>query len=104
MPRPRTSLPSPASTLQKTKSPNTFRYRSRKKLKSPSRSAKIFTPAWAHISSARSSQKNRRDRLQAGFATERAFLQDAKLDVSGISQGDGAGGDWADLFSPDFIC
>ena len=48
--------------------------------------------------------KNTRDPLQAGFATERAFLQDAKLDLSGISQGDGAGGDWADLFSPDFMC
>jgi len=30
-------------------------------------------------------------------------LQDAKLDLSGVSQGDGEGGDWADLFSPDFI-
>jgi len=48
--------------------------------------------------------KNSKDPLQAGFATERTFLQDAKLDLSGISQGDGAGGDWADLFSPDFIC
>ena len=48
--------------------------------------------------------KNNKDPLQAGFATERAFLQDAKLDLSGISQGDGAGGDWADLFSPDFMC
>jgi D-alanyl-D-alanine carboxypeptidase/D-alanyl-D-alanine-endopeptidase (penicillin-binding protein 4) len=48
--------------------------------------------------------KNRKDPLQAGFATERAFLQEAKLDLSGISQGDGAGGDWADLFSPDFMC
>src|SRR6266704_609504 len=41
---------------------------------------------------------------RAGFAIERAFLQQARLDLSGISQGDGAGGDWADLFSPDFIC
>jgi len=48
--------------------------------------------------------KNGKDPLQAGFATERAFLQEAKLDLSGISQGDGAGGDWADLFSPDFMC
>jgi dihydroorotase/N-acyl-D-amino-acid deacylase len=48
--------------------------------------------------------KNSKDPLQAGFATERAFLREAKLDLSGISQGDGAGGDWADLFSPDFIC
>src|SRR6266404_1453106 len=48
--------------------------------------------------------KNSKDPLQAGFATERTFLQDAKLDLSGISQGDGAGGDWADLFSPDFMC
>ncbi len=48
--------------------------------------------------------KNSKDPLQAGFATERAFLQEAKLDPSAISQGDGAGGDWADLFSPDFIC
>ena len=48
--------------------------------------------------------KNSKDPLQAGFATERAFLQEAKLDPSAISQGDGAGGDWADLFTPDFIC
>jgi len=48
--------------------------------------------------------KNTKDPLQAGFATERAFLQEAKLDSSAISQGDGAGGDWADLFSPDFVC
>jgi N-acyl-D-amino-acid deacylase len=48
--------------------------------------------------------KNNKDPLHAGFATERAFLQDANLDLSGISQGDGAGGDWADLFSPDFMC
>jgi len=44
-----------------------------------------------------------RDPLDAGFAIERAFLQEAKLDLSGMSQGDGAGGDWADLFSPDFM-
>jgi PBP4 family serine-type D-alanyl-D-alanine carboxypeptidase len=48
--------------------------------------------------------KNRKDPLQAGFATERAFLQEAELGPSAISQGDGAGADWADLFSPDFIC
>jgi N-acyl-D-amino-acid deacylase len=48
--------------------------------------------------------KNVKDPLTAGFTLERAFLQDAKLDLSGVSQGDGAGGDWADLFSPDFMC
>jgi PBP4 family serine-type D-alanyl-D-alanine carboxypeptidase len=48
--------------------------------------------------------KNSKDPLQAGFVTERSFLQDAKLDLAGISQGDGAGGDWADLLSPDFMC
>jgi PBP4 family serine-type D-alanyl-D-alanine carboxypeptidase len=42
--------------------------------------------------------------LKRGFELERAFLQSANLDLSGASQGDGAGGDWADLFSPDFIC
>src|SRR5215467_1904819 len=42
--------------------------------------------------------------LKKGFELERAFLTEAKLDLSGASQGDGAGGDWADLFSPDFIC
>jgi PBP4 family serine-type D-alanyl-D-alanine carboxypeptidase len=42
--------------------------------------------------------------LRKGFALERAFLEDAHLDLSGASQGDGAGGDWADLFSPDFMC
>ena len=48
--------------------------------------------------------KNNKDPLSAGFVTERDFLQEANLDLSGISQGDGAGGDWADLFSPDFVC
>jgi len=48
--------------------------------------------------------KNTRDPLHAGFKVEHAFLTDAKLDLSGASQGDGAGGDWADLFSPDFMC
>jgi N-acyl-D-amino-acid deacylase len=48
--------------------------------------------------------KGGRDPLNAGFAAEREFLQEAKLDLSGVSQGDGAGGDWADLFSPDFMC
>ncbi|HMD07588.1 MAG TPA: D-alanyl-D-alanine carboxypeptidase/D-alanyl-D-alanine-endopeptidase [Candidatus Acidoferrum sp.] len=47
--------------------------------------------------------KNFTDPVHAGFKVERAFLQDAKLDLSGASQGDGEGGDWADLFSPDFI-
>ena len=47
--------------------------------------------------------KNIREPLNAGFGIERSFLQQAKLDLSGISQGDGAGGDWADLFSPDFM-
>lgn len=42
--------------------------------------------------------------LNKGFEIERAFLKDAKLDLSGIAQGDGAGGDWADLFSPEFMC
>jgi PBP4 family serine-type D-alanyl-D-alanine carboxypeptidase len=48
--------------------------------------------------------KESADPLKKGFQVERAFLQDAKLDLSGVSQGDGAGGDWADLFSPEFIC
>ena len=47
--------------------------------------------------------KDMKDPLRAGFKAEQAFLQDAKLDLSGAAQGDGAGGDWADLFSPDFI-
>jgi N-acyl-D-amino-acid deacylase len=47
--------------------------------------------------------KDMKDPLHAGFRTEQAFLQEAKLDLSGAAQGDGAGGDWADLFSPDFI-
>jgi PBP4 family serine-type D-alanyl-D-alanine carboxypeptidase len=47
--------------------------------------------------------KNARDLRQAGFGVEQQFLQEAKLDMSGISQGDGEGGDWADLFSPDFM-
>ena len=48
--------------------------------------------------------KNSANALQKGFAIEHDFLQQANLDFSGASQGDGAGGDWADLFSPDFIC
>jgi PBP4 family serine-type D-alanyl-D-alanine carboxypeptidase len=48
--------------------------------------------------------KNRKDPLRAGFEIERAFLQKGKLDLSEASQGDGAGGDPADLFSPDFMC
>jgi dihydroorotase/N-acyl-D-amino-acid deacylase len=47
--------------------------------------------------------KDLNDPVHSGFKIERAFLQDAKLDLSGLSQGDGEGGDWADLFSPDFI-
>jgi PBP4 family serine-type D-alanyl-D-alanine carboxypeptidase len=47
--------------------------------------------------------KNSADLLSAGFGVERQFLESAKLDMSGIAQGDGAGGDWADLFSPDFM-
>jgi PBP4 family serine-type D-alanyl-D-alanine carboxypeptidase len=48
--------------------------------------------------------KDTKDPLRAGFKIEHSFLTDAKLDLTGASQGDGAGGDWADLFSPDFIC
>src|SRR5205807_564927 len=44
-----------------------------------------------------------RNPLDAGFLVEHDFLQSAKLDLSGSGQGDGAGGDWADLFSPDFM-
>jgi len=47
--------------------------------------------------------KDAKDPLHAGFKVEQAFLQEAKLDLSGAAQGDGAGGDWADLFSPDFM-
>src|SRR4029077_8260239 len=47
--------------------------------------------------------KDLADPIHSGFKIEHAFLQDAKLDLSGASQGDGEGGDWADLFSPDFI-
>jgi D-alanyl-D-alanine carboxypeptidase/D-alanyl-D-alanine-endopeptidase (penicillin-binding protein 4) len=44
------------------------------------------------------------DPFKAGFKIEHAFLEEAHLDLNGASQGDGAGGDWADLFSPDFMC
>jgi PBP4 family serine-type D-alanyl-D-alanine carboxypeptidase len=47
--------------------------------------------------------KNSKDALGDGFKAEQAFLTSAGLDLSGASQGDGAGGDWADLFSPDFM-
>jgi len=45
-----------------------------------------------------------KDVLNAGFKVENEFLKSANLDLSGASQGDGEGGDWADLFSPDFMC
>ena len=48
--------------------------------------------------------KSTKDPLGAGFKVENAFLNEAKLDLSGASQADGEGGSWADLFSPDFIC
>lgn len=48
--------------------------------------------------------QDHKDPLRAGFRIEHAFLSEAKLDLGGTSQGDGAGGDWADLFSPDFMC
>ncbi|MGH9742861.1 MAG: D-alanyl-D-alanine carboxypeptidase/D-alanyl-D-alanine endopeptidase, partial [Candidatus Acidiferrum sp.] len=47
--------------------------------------------------------KDLADPVHAGFKIERAFLQSANMDLSGASQGDGEGGNWADLFSPDFI-
>ena len=47
--------------------------------------------------------KDTKNPLDAGFRVEHDFLQSAKLDLSGAGQGDGAGGDWADLFSPDFM-
>ncbi len=47
--------------------------------------------------------KDAKDPLHAGFKVEQTFLQEAKLDLSGAAQGDGAGGDWADLFSPNFM-
>src|SRR5260370_18129814 len=47
--------------------------------------------------------KNTKNPLDAGFKLEHEFLQTAKLDLSGAAQGDGAGGDCADLFSPDFM-
>jgi N-acyl-D-amino-acid deacylase len=47
--------------------------------------------------------KNLTDPVHAGFKIERGFLEEAKLDLSGLSQGDGEGGDWADLFSPDVM-
>jgi PBP4 family serine-type D-alanyl-D-alanine carboxypeptidase len=45
-----------------------------------------------------------KDVLNAGFKMENEFLKSANLDLNGASQGDGAGGDWADLFTPDFVC
>ncbi|HXY25435.1 MAG TPA: D-alanyl-D-alanine carboxypeptidase/D-alanyl-D-alanine-endopeptidase [Candidatus Acidoferrum sp.] len=47
--------------------------------------------------------KDTKNPLDAGFHVEHDFLQSANLDLSGAGQGDGAGGDWSDLFSPDFM-
>lgn len=41
--------------------------------------------------------------LAAGFDLERGFLADAGLDLSGASQGDGAGGDRVNFFTPRFM-
>lgn len=41
--------------------------------------------------------------LAKGFSLEQEFLKCAGLDMGGVAQGDGAGGDWADLFAPDFM-
>lgn len=41
--------------------------------------------------------------IAAGFDLEREFLGGAGLDLSGASQGDGAGGDRADFFTPRFM-
>src|SRR6266436_2277740 len=48
-------------------------------------------------------EKDTKHLLDAGFKVEHDFLQSANLDLSGAAQGDGAGGDWADLFSADFM-
>lgn len=48
--------------------------------------------------------KAAKDARDAGFKIENEFLTTAKLDLNGASQGDGEGGDWADLFTPDFMC
>jgi N-acyl-D-amino-acid deacylase len=47
--------------------------------------------------------KDTKNPLNAGFKVEHEFLQSANLDLSGAAQSDGAGGDWADLFTPDFM-
>jgi D-alanyl-D-alanine carboxypeptidase/D-alanyl-D-alanine-endopeptidase (penicillin-binding protein 4) len=41
--------------------------------------------------------------LERGFALEHRFLTEAGLDVSGASQGDGAGGDRAAFYTPSFM-
>ena len=46
---------------------------------------------------------NTRDFDQAGFDLERQLLQKAGLDLSGASQGDGAGGAESAFFTPDFM-
>lgn len=43
------------------------------------------------------------DAEQAGFNLENSFLKKAGLDLSGASQGDGAGGSQAAYFTPDFM-
>jgi len=50
------------------------------------------------------SAKASKNVLNEGFKVENEFLKAAQLDLNGASQGDGAGGDWADLFTPDFMC
>ncbi len=47
--------------------------------------------------------RKEQDIAQAGFDLEREFLQKAGLDLSGASQGDGAGGAQAAFFTPEFM-
>lgn len=48
-------------------------------------------------------KKDSKDSFQSGFDVERDFLTKAGLDLSGASQGDGAGGAEAGVYTPDFM-
>jgi len=57
-----------------------------------------------HISSERLSRKTQVRRSMRDSKSNANFYNPRKLDLLGAAQGDGAGGDWADLFSPEFMC
>ena len=65
-------------------------------------SQNLHASAWPGILGA-VVKKDNKDSFQSGFDVERDFLTKAGLDLAGASQGDGAGGAEAGVYTPDFM-